>query len=65
MTAAWVHAGDHIAPEDAIDPDPSTATRSISRSSTSIDTDGRIDWHITPTSGATFGEVNTDEVYVP
>lgn len=61
----WVHLGAHIAPEDAVDPDDSTATRSICRGSDGGDTDSRADWHITPTSGSTFGEVNTDEVYVP
>lgn len=64
-TGAWRSSGDHLAPEDAIDPDPSTATRSISRSSASDDSDAASDWHITPTSGATFGAANGDEVYVP
>ena len=62
---AWTFTGEHIAPEDAVNPDPSTATRSIARDSRSGDTDGRSDWHITPTSGSTFGELNGDAVYVP
>jgi hypothetical protein len=64
-TGEWHFSGDHIAPEDAIDPDPSTSTRSIARGSAAADTNGRSDWHITPTSGSTFGERNTDKVYVP
>jgi hypothetical protein len=61
----WRIAGGGVAPEDAIDPDGSTATRSICRSSTSVDTDVRGDWHIVPTRGATFGAANRDEAYVP
>ncbi len=61
----WKRNGAHIAPEDAVDPDPSTATRSMCRGSNAGDSDSRADWHITPTSGSTFGEVNSDEVYVP
>ena len=54
-----------LAPEDAVDPEDSTATRSISRGSDGADTDTKSDWHITPTSGYTFGGANTDEVYEP
>ena len=61
----WVAAGELIAPEDAIDPDPSTATRSMCRDSSGTDTDSRNDWHIVPTGGYTFGGVNSDDVYVP
>lgn len=61
----WVYAGDLIAPEDAIDPEDSTATRSMCRSSESADTDAASDWHIVPTSTFSFGTVNSDEVYVP
>ncbi len=62
---AWKAAGEIITPEDCVDPEDSTATRSISRSSEAADTDTAADWHITPTRGATFGTVNTDEVYLP
>ncbi len=61
----WRIAGSRVSPEDAIDPDGSTATRSICRSSTSVDTDGRGDWHIVPTRGASFGAENRDEAYEP
>ena len=62
---AWSFAGDRIAPEDAVNPTGSTATRSICRDSHSADTNGRSDWHIVPTSGFTFGVQNSDAVYVP
>ncbi|MCF7929677.1 MAG: Ig-like domain-containing protein [Spirochaetales bacterium] len=58
-------AGGQLAPEDAVDPDPSTGTRTICRSSGSLDTDSAGDWHIVPTSSLSFGTVNTDEVYEP
>jgi hypothetical protein len=60
----WVN-GDLAHPEDAVDPEDSTSTRSICRASDATDTNRASDWHITPTSGATFGSVNTDQVYVP
>jgi hypothetical protein len=59
----WQYAGDAIAPEDAVNPEPSTATRSMARSSLSADSDSKSDWHITPTSGISPGTVNTDEEY--
>jgi hypothetical protein len=61
----WVTAGDGPAPEDAVNPDGSTSTRSICRWSSGEDTDGAADWHIVPTRGSTFGAENSDEVYVP
>jgi len=59
----WTVQGDQIAPEDGVNPEGSTATRSICRSSSSQATNSKADWHITPTRGASFGSVNTDEVY--
>jgi hypothetical protein len=61
----WRIAGALVAPEDGLDPEGSTATRSICRSSTSADTDGRGDWHVVPTRGWTFGADNCDEEYAP
>lgn len=61
----WAAGGERIAPEDGVNPDDSTATRSLCRTAQPADTNGAGDWHITPTSGSTFGEANTDEVYVP
>jgi hypothetical protein len=60
---AWSIAGEIVVPEDALDPEDSTATRSINRESAAADTDSAADWHIAPTSGATPGGVNTDERY--
>ncbi len=63
--SGWKISGTDAAPEDSVNPDGSTATRSICRSSASLDTDGRADWHIVPTKKSTFGAENSDEVYVP
>ena len=60
----WTASGEMIAPEDGVNPEESTSTRSICRSSSSIDTDSAADWHIVPTRGSTFGETNSDEVYI-
>lgn len=61
----WVISGYEAAPEDAVNPEGSTATRSIGRNSHSEDTDTLYDWHIVPTSGASFGGPNSDEVHTP
>ena len=62
----WVGSTDGaLKPEDAVNPDDSTATRSVCRSSVPADTDSRNDWHIVPTSGSTFGEINIDDHYEP
>jgi len=41
-----------------------TSTRSIARWKDKIDTNTSKDWYITKTSGKTFGEANTSEVFV-
>ena len=61
----WVISGDLITPEDCINPDDSTATRSMCRGSSPEDTDTKHDWHIVPTSTYSFGRINSDEVYDP
>ncbi|TVR59711.1 MAG: hypothetical protein EA426_06580 [Spirochaetaceae bacterium] len=61
----WRSTGAVAAPEDAVNPDGSTATRSICRGSDPVDTDTRDDWHIVPTRGATFGLPNTDDRHEP
>jgi hypothetical protein len=64
----WLISGDRVRPEDAVSPEGSTGTRSICRGSgvaDSTDTDTAADWHIVPTLGFTFGEENSDEIYVP
>ena len=60
----WVAGGESVRPEDAVDPEESTATRSLCRSSSSADTDSAADWHTVPTRGSTFGAENSDERYV-
>jgi len=61
----WLIDGEAVRPEDAMNPEGSTATRSICRSSRSTDTNTAADWHIVPTRGASFGAENTDRVHVP
>ncbi len=61
----WASSGDLITPEDCINPDDSTATRSMNRGSIPEDTDTKYDWHIVPTSTYSFGGINSDEVFVP
>ena len=81
----WTIAGEQVRPEDAVNPEGSTGTRSICRRSgavdtapadtaatataspeiATVDTDTASDWHIVPTRSFTFGEENSDEIYVP
>ncbi len=61
----WKAGGQRVVPEDAVNPEGSTGTRSICRSSVSDDTDRLEDWHIVPTRGSSFGAENSDEVYTP
>jgi hypothetical protein len=51
--------------EDGIDSSLSTATRSMCRSEGKADTNTKEDWHIVPTSNATFGKKNVTTVYKP
>jgi len=62
---AWMPAGARVSPEDGVNPEGSTGTRSICRSSASADAAGPDDWHVVPTRKASFGSENSDEVYVP
>jgi hypothetical protein len=62
---AWVGEELPLRPEDAVDPEDSTATRSICRGSDAGDSGTKEDWHIVPTSSLSFGSLNCDEVYVP
>ena len=61
----WLAAQGEVRPEDAVDIEPTTATRSLNRSSGSDDTNCPADWHVVPTRGSTFGTANSDERYVP
>jgi hypothetical protein len=60
----WAARAETVRPEDAVNPEESTATRSLCRGSASADTDRAADWHTVPTRGSTFGAENSDEVYV-
>ncbi len=62
---SWIFTGELIAPEDCVNPEKSTATRSLSRNSSSTDVNSNADWHNVPTGGYTFGKINSDDVYVP
>ena len=60
---AWTAERELIRPEDAVNPEDSTATRSISRMKAYTDDNGKNDWHITPSGGFTPGGENSDEIY--
>ena len=60
----WIPEWESVRPEDGINPDGSTGTRSICRFE-GADTDTRQDWYIVPTLQASFGARNSEEVYVP
>lgn len=64
-TGAWQFSGELITPEECVNPEDSTATRSNCRNSASDDSNTNTDWHIVPTSGFTFGSANLDEVFIP
>jgi len=61
----WTAAGRLIAPEDAVNPDDSTATRSMDRMPGAEDTDCAADWFIVDTSQSSFGGENSSQLYVP
>lgn len=59
----WTAAGDSICPEDCINPDDSTSTRSICRDIQNTDTNSRTDWMIVATGEFSFGEENSTAIY--
>ena len=61
----WLFSSEEISPREAVRSDYTTATRSLCRSSSSEDSDRSADWHTVPTGGKSFGEMNSDEVYIP
>jgi hypothetical protein len=61
----WACAGKKIAPEDCVNPEGSTGTRSLCRTPGAPDTNGPEDWHVVPTRKASFGAENSAEVYAP
>jgi len=60
----WLFEGENPSPEDCVTSENITAARSFCRSSTSADTNGKVDFHIVPTGKTTFGSVNSEEVYI-
>jgi hypothetical protein len=61
----WECTDGFIRPEDAVNSEKTTGTRSICRNSLSVDTDSGTDWHIVPTGKKSFGKVNSDNIYEP
>lgn len=62
---SWKFSSEEIPPEEAVRSEYTTATRTLSRSSSSEDTDSAADWHTAPTGGKTFGYENTNASYIP
>ncbi|OQY35368.1 MAG: hypothetical protein B6241_02440 [Spirochaetaceae bacterium 4572_59] len=62
---SWEFSSEDISPEEAVPSGYTTGTRTLSRSSSSEDTDSAADWHTTPTGGKTFGYENTNDIYIP
>ena len=62
---AWSAEEENIRPEDCINPEDSTSTRSMCRDMMSPDTDSKQDWYITVTGGSSFGYENSTDVYQP
>ena len=60
----WTCGEDRVRPEDAVNPEGSTATRSLCRKRGN-DSNSRNDWYIVPTRHASFGKENSEEVYNP
>src|SRR6056297_167160 len=65
LQEGWIAAGRLIAPEDAVNPDDSTATRSICRLPEGEDSNSAADWYIVDTSQSSFGSENSLIEYVP
>ncbi len=65
LQEGWIAAGRLIAPEDGVNPDDSTATRSICRRPEGEDSNSAADWYIVDTSQSSFGSENSLIEYVP
>lgn len=65
LADGWTAAGRLIAPEDAVNPDDSTATRSMCRAPGAADTDCAADWYIVDTRECSFGTENSTVLYEP
>ncbi len=62
---AWKTNQPLATPEDAARSPGATSTRTLCRSSGSVDSDTGSDWHIAPSKGSSLGAVNGDEAYEP
>ncbi len=65
LNNAWSAEEENIRPEDCINPENSTSTRSMCRDMPAPDTNSRDDWYVTVTGGFTFGYENSTERYEP
>lgn len=65
LQEGWQAAGNLIAPEDGVNPDDSTATRSMGRLPGAADTDSAADWIIVDTGESSFGYENSTVEYLP
>jgi len=61
----WSVRGDYVVPDDGIDPDGHTATRSINRYNDGRNTDSPADWYIVATSEASPGQQNSVILHKP
>ncbi|MBN2532966.1 MAG: hypothetical protein JXB88_08745 [Spirochaetales bacterium] len=62
-SGGWEPERKQIQPGDGINPEDSTATRSLCRDKKGTDTNTKNDWHIVPTRKSSFGEENYEEVW--
>jgi hypothetical protein len=61
--SGWKSSEATVAPNDGVNPEKSTSTRSLCRDKRGSDTDTNSDWHIVPTKKSSFGSENSEEVY--
>lgn len=61
-SGGWIGAEDLIFPNDTVNVDRSTTTRSLNRNSF-LDSDSKNDWYLVPTGSYTFGYENSIERY--
>lgn len=65
LQEGWTAAGRLVAPEDAVDPEDSTSTRSMCRAPGAADSDSAGDWYIVDTRESSFGSENSTVLYEP
>jgi hypothetical protein len=59
----WLWEGEILFPGEAVWSDNSTSTRTLCRNDQSHDSNRADDWHTVPTSGSTFGFINSNDIY--